>query len=57
MSRRFNPLIECFCEIVVGACRKSNPDILVVQPAENWAAKYVPGPLDGTQDRRILLQG
>jgi hypothetical protein len=21
------------------ACRKSNPDILVVQPAENWAAQ------------------
>ena len=39
------------------ACRKSNPDILVVQPAENWAAKNVPGPLDGARDRRILLQG
>jgi hypothetical protein len=30
-------------DIVVGslgcACRKSNPNILVVQPAENWAAK------------------
>src|SRR5258706_16025607 len=39
------------------ACRKSNPDILVVQPAENWAAKNVPGPLDGARDWRILLQG
>jgi hypothetical protein len=39
------------------ACRKSNPDILVVQPAENWAAKNVPGPLDGARDRGILLQG
>ena len=39
------------------ACRKSNPDILVVQPAKNWAAKNVPGPLDGARDRRILLQG
>src|SRR5260370_26324193 len=39
------------------AYRKSNPDILVVQPAENWAAKNVPGPLDGARDRRILLQG
>src|SRR5258705_13665897 len=39
------------------ACRKSNPDILVVQPAENWAAKNMPGPLDGARDRRILLQG
>jgi hypothetical protein len=33
------------------ACRKSNPDILVVQPAENWAAKNVLGPLDGARDR------
>ena len=39
------------------AYRKSNPDILVVQPAENWAAKNVPGPLDGARDRRILHQG
>jgi hypothetical protein len=37
------------------AYRKSNPDILLVQPAENWAAKNVPGPLDGARDRRILL--
>ena len=44
-------------ELIGCACRKSNPDILVVQPAENWAAKNVPGPLDGAQDRRILLQG
>jgi len=25
------------------ACRKSNPNILVVQPAENWATTNVPG--------------
>ena len=56
MSRRFNPLIECFCEIVVGACRKSNPDILVVQPAQDRAAKNGPGQFDGARDRRILLQ-
>jgi hypothetical protein len=29
----------------------------VVQPAENWAAKNLPGPFDGTRERRILLQG
>jgi hypothetical protein len=28
----------------------------VVQPAENWAAKNLPGPFDGTRERRILLQ-
>jgi hypothetical protein len=39
------------------AYRKSKSDILVVQSAENWAAKNVPGPLDGARDRRILLQG
>src|SRR6266852_347341 len=50
---------KCFQKCRSGyacACRKSNPDILVVQPAENWAAKNVPGPLDGARDRRILLQ-
>src|SRR6267142_6825577 len=45
------------CRFFRCACCKSNPDILVVQPAENWAAKNVPGPLDGARDRRILLQG
>jgi hypothetical protein len=39
------------------ACRKSNADILVVQPAENWAANNLPGPFDGTRERGILLQG
>jgi hypothetical protein len=29
----------------------------VVQPAENWPAKDLPGPFDGTRERRILLQG
>jgi hypothetical protein len=29
--------------IVTCACRKSNPNILVVQPAENWATTNVPG--------------
>src|SRR5258708_3688874 len=36
---------------------KANPDISVVQPAENWEAKNLPGPFDGTRERRILLQG
>jgi hypothetical protein len=39
------------------ACRKLNPDILVMQSAENWAAKNVPGAIDGARDRCILLQG
>ena len=29
----------------------------MVQPAENWAAKYLPGVFDGTREGRILLQG
>jgi hypothetical protein len=28
----------------------------VVQPTENWAAKNLPGPFDGTRERGILLQ-
>ena len=38
------------------ACRKSNPNILVVQPAQDRAAKNGPGQFDGAGDRRILLQ-
>jgi hypothetical protein len=38
-----------------GTCRKSNPDILVVQPADNWAAKNLPSPFDGARERRILV--
>jgi hypothetical protein len=40
--------------ITTCAYRKSKPDILVVQPAENWAAKNLPGPFDGTRERRIF---
>ena len=29
----------------------------MVQAAENWAAMNLPGPFDGTRERRILLQG
>jgi hypothetical protein len=38
-------------------CRKLNPGILVMQPAQDWATKNVPGAIDGARDRRILLQG
>ena len=31
------------------ACRKSNPDILVMQSAEDWAAKNTPCPLHGAR--------
>jgi hypothetical protein len=37
--------------------RKSNPDILVMQSAHDWATKNVPGAIDGARDRRIFLQG
>jgi hypothetical protein len=40
----------------LAACRKSNPNILVVQPAQDRAAKNGPGQFDGARDRRILLQ-
>ena len=31
------------------ACRKSNPDIFVMQSAEDWAAKNTPCPLYGAR--------
>jgi hypothetical protein len=31
------------------ACRKSNPNIFVVQSAEDWAAKNTPCPLHGAR--------
>jgi len=39
------------------ACRKLNPAILVMQPAQDWATKNAPGAIDGARDRRIFLQG
>src|SRR6267378_952024 len=39
------------------ACRKSNPDIFVMQSAEDWAAKNTPCPLNSARYRRILIQG
>jgi NAD(P)-dependent dehydrogenase (short-subunit alcohol dehydrogenase family) len=39
------------------ACRKLNPAILVMQSAQGWATKNVPGAIDGARDRRIFLQG
>src|ERR1700682_621786 len=44
------------CPLRACACRKSNPNILVVQPAQDRAAKNGPGQFDGARDRRILLQ-
>jgi hypothetical protein len=38
------------------ACRKLNPGILVMQAAQDWATKNVPGEFGGAGDRRILLQ-
>ena len=39
------------------ACRKLNPGILVMQSAQGWATKNVPGAIDGARDRCIFLQG
>jgi putative transposase len=38
------------------ACRKSNPDILVVQSAQDRTAKNVSSALNGARCRRILVQ-
>jgi hypothetical protein len=39
------------------ACRKLNPGILVMQSAQGWATKNVPGAIYGARDRCIFLQG
>jgi hypothetical protein len=47
-----------FIEAFYGcACRKLDPGILVMQSAQDWATKNVPGAIDGARDRRIFLQG
>ena len=39
------------------ACRKLDPGILVMESAQGWATKNVPGAIDGARDRCIFLQG
>jgi hypothetical protein len=39
------------------ACRKLNPGISVMEPAQDWATKNVPGAIDGARDRCVFLQG
>jgi hypothetical protein len=39
------------------ACRKLNPGIFVMESAQGWATKNVPGAIDGARDRCIFLQG
>src|ERR1700676_4335019 len=53
------PVLASSAEITVCtcACRKLNPGILVMQSAQDWATKNVPGAIDGARDRCILLQG
>ena len=41
--------------IVSCACRKSNPDILVMQPAQDRTAKNVTDGSNGARYRRILI--
>jgi pimeloyl-ACP methyl ester carboxylesterase len=50
LYRKLLPELSC-------ACRKLNPAILVMQSAQDWATKNVPGAIDGARDRRIFLQG
>jgi hypothetical protein len=54
-----NGALDPSAEVVAGtcACRKLNPAILVMQSAQDWATKNVPGAIDGARDRRIFLQG
>jgi transposase len=45
---RFPSRLGCW-PVLTCACRKSNPDIFVVQSAEYWAAKNTPCPLYGAR--------
>ena len=56
MWERFAGAISgLFGETYRCACRKSNPHILVMQPAQDRTAKNVSGPLNGARYRRILI--
>jgi hypothetical protein len=39
------------------ACRKLNPNISVMESAQDWATKNVPSAIDGARDRCIFPQG
>jgi hypothetical protein len=39
------------------ACRKLNPGISVMESAQDWATKIMPGAIYGARDRCIFLQG
>ena len=53
LSRRFIELGQA--ELDPCACRKSNPDILVMQPAQDRTAKNVTNGSDGARYGRILI--
>jgi phosphate-selective porin OprO/OprP len=63
-QRKYDPVVGAYGTVVPNnpvqwatcACHKLNPDILMVQSAENGTAKNTPCPLNGARDRRILLQ-
>src|SRR6267378_7729705 len=55
-SQEWRTFLRNHAPDIACACRKSNPNILVVQPAQDRAAKNGPGQFDGARDRRILLQ-
>ncbi len=52
----WRPFVAVLSIMLTCPCRKSNPNVLVVQPAQDRAAKNGPGQFDGARDRRILLQ-
>src|ERR1700723_3064082 len=45
--------------MVPNACawRKLNPSIFVMQSAQGWATKNVPGAIDGARNRCIFVKG
>jgi hypothetical protein len=58
LKQKLRPMSEKSRPIWFGrACRKLNLGILVMQSAQGWATKNVPGAIDGARDRCIFLQG
>jgi hypothetical protein len=57
--RRGQARIAALEQNVDGRCayRKLNPGISVMESAQDWVTKNVPGAIDGARDRCILFQG
>jgi len=47
--------LPLWLSMIACACRKSNPSVLVMPPAQDRTAKNVSGQLNGARHRRVLI--